>query len=194
MEYQEFPKTLSHPAYRPAQKICDALPGGPGSPNFGFGQPEQWSPAMWPPVMVTNEDQEAQYLAKGYVPAGVPSPQAFSTAHASPFVAGRTVSEWPKMINGVLTHDPQAPSSTSSEYPKALWTQDKSEQVFVNSEAEEKAFKARCQPVVAAEVVPPELKTLQKAADIQQLRAELDSKGIPYDKRWGVKKLTIALI
>lgn len=194
MEYQEFPKTLSHPAYRPAQKICDALPGGPGSPNFGFGQPEQWSPAMWPPVMVTNEDQEAQYLAKGYVPAGVPSPQAFSTAHASPFVAGRTVSKYPMMVNGVLVQDPEMTSSVSSEYPKALWTQDKSEQVFVNSEAEEKAFKARCQPVVAAEVVPPELKTLQKDADIQQLRAELDAKGIPYDKRWGVKKLTVALI
>lgn len=142
MDYQEFPKSLTHPAFKPAQKIQDAIQGGPGAPNLGFGQPEQWSPVMWPAVIVTTPDQEAEYLAKGYVAAGTSDPAAFSTAHASPFVAGRTTSKYPMMVDGKVVQDPDLPTSNFAEYPKWL-TPPEGPQVLAQSAAEEESFLSR---------------------------------------------------
>lgn len=146
MDYQEFPKSLTHPAFKPAQKIQDAIQGGPGAPNLGFGQPEQWSPVMWPAVIVTTPDQEAEYLAKGYVAAGTSDPAAFSTAHASPFVAGRTTSKYPMMVDGKVVQDPDLPTSNFAEYPKWLkipaGVPGAGEHLLVDTEADEKRLLA----------------------------------------------------
>lgn len=138
MDYQEYPKTLNHPAYRHARKIADATPMIPardGQPMVQ-AQPEQWEPSKYDPVTVATVDEEEYYLAKGYEAPGKIDPAAFSKAHASPYVAGRAHSEYPKMVNGVLTQDPSAPTSNFQDYPKWV-TSPKGEQVIAASAEEE---------------------------------------------------------
>lgn len=144
MDYQEFPKVLKHPAHQRARKVAEATPAIP--PSLGVplipAQPEQWEPERFADVTVMSADDEAYYVAKGYVSAGNPDAAAFETAHASPFVAGRKVAEWPKIINGVLTQDPDAPISTFAKYPMWL-TPEVGEPVLVASESEEKIMRDR---------------------------------------------------
>lgn len=139
MDYQEYPKTLTHPGFKPARKIADAVQGS-GMANPGM--PEQWEPMMWPPVLVNGADDEEYYLAKGYIAPGKADAAAFSTAKASPFVPGRPQNEYPKMVNGVLVQDPDAPTSGIQEYPKWL-TPPKGEPVLANSAEEEDVLLAR---------------------------------------------------
>lgn len=134
MDYQEYPKVLRHPARKPARKIAEAIPA---KPPGDFGTPEQWEPQRWPDVFVETAAQEEEYVAKGYVPAGQSNPAAFSTAHASPFVAGRTTSEYPKMVNGVMVNDPNAAPSGPLQYPKYVTPKGATEAVLVASAAEE---------------------------------------------------------
>jgi hypothetical protein len=148
MDYQEFPLVLNHPAHRPARRIADATRGsgnGLEEGSHGFGTPEQWEPERFPQVTVTTPDQEQEYLAKGYVRAGQANAAAFSTAHASPYVAGRTTSEYPKMVNGVLVQDPNAPARGPIEFPKWL-TPPEGEAVLVHNVAEEEALRAQWEP------------------------------------------------
>lgn len=116
--YSEYPLMLVHP------KHVDAVPeerrpyrtteGGPLEWNIIPGKPEQF-----PNVTVNDADQEEAWKAKGYERPGRADPQAVADARASPYVPGRTTSEWPKMVNGVLVEDPDAPPSGPEEYP--LW-------------------------------------------------------------------------
>lgn len=143
MAHEEYPKVLRHPAYKPARKIADAVQGAPGGINLGFGSPEQWEPEKWPAVTVTTADQEEYYAANGYKPAGMSDPAAFSAARASPFVPGRTVSEYPKMVNGVLVQDPSAPVSSFQKYPMYMQPPNGGEAVLVETEAQEQELLAR---------------------------------------------------
>lgn len=148
---------MNHPAHRPGRKTADAVQAAPGQK----GQPEQWEPMRYPPVTVMNLDQEEQYAASGYLAAGTPDPAAFSTAKASPFVAGRTVSEYPKMVNGVLIQDPDAPTSSFAEYPKWLTSPD-GEQILVASVVEEEVILARW--TAPAEIEPTKQKKSEQRA------------------------------
>lgn len=74
MAYQEYPKELRHPQFRPAviaqwdPKIKDPA------------QQPQGQPAKFPPVIVHNLDQEQEYASRGYLPAGVSDPDAYLRA------------------------------------------------------------------------------------------------------------------
>lgn len=145
MEYQQYPMVMNHPSYQRARKIAEATPAIPPSQGKPLipAQPEQWEPERWPQVTVNTADDEEYYAAKGYKPAGQGSAQAFSSAHASPYVAGRAVSEYPKMVDGVLVQDPQAPTSSFQAYPKWLKAPGDGEAILVNSAAEEEALLAQ---------------------------------------------------
>jgi len=138
MEYERYPLVLRHPAYKPARKIADAVAAHP--PESYFAQPEQWEAEKYPQVTVMTPDQEEYYTSKGYAPAGMPNAAAFQTAFASPHVAGRTTSEWPKMVNGVMMQDPNAPVPGPAEYPKYL-TPPKGDPFVVQSAAEEQKYR-----------------------------------------------------
>lgn len=119
--YSEYPLMLVHP------KHVDAVPeerhpyrkteGGPVEWNITPGKPEQF-----PHVTVHDADQEETWKAKGYERPGRADPQAVADAKASPHVPGRTTSEWPKMVDGVLVEDPDAPPDGPEEYPKWITT------------------------------------------------------------------------
>ena len=138
MDYQEYPKTLNHPDFKPARRIAEAVRGR----NLSESEPEQWEAARFPAVVVNTADDEEYYTAKGYKAAGNPDPQAFSKANASPYVAGSKHNEWPKMINGVLVQDPSLPTSSFQEHPKWL-TSPTGEQVLAETAEQEEALMAQ---------------------------------------------------
>src|SRR5258708_8867245 len=72
--YQEFPKVLTHPQHRPAV-IAKWDPKIKNQAEQPQGRPERF-----PPVTVHNLDQEQQYAAKGYAPAGKADPEAYRRA------------------------------------------------------------------------------------------------------------------
>lgn len=71
MSFDRYPMVMNHPHYKPAvpYKQPRFKPG-----EEGWGKPVDpgttGKPAMFPPVTVNNLDQEQQYAAKGYTPAG----------------------------------------------------------------------------------------------------------------------------
>jgi hypothetical protein len=73
MSYQEFPKVLSHPQHKAA-----VIGQGPREKPEVYAEraaregPPQ--PERWPAVTVTNIDQEEEYVAKGYLSPGRPTP------------------------------------------------------------------------------------------------------------------------
>jgi hypothetical protein len=140
MEHQRYPMIMNHPSNRPARKIADAAPAHP--PETYFATPEQWEAEKWPQVTVTTPDDEAYYEAKGYKPAGNPDAAAFSMAQSSPYVAGRKTNEYPKMLNGVLVQDPNAPASNFQEFPKWI-IPPQGDAILVKCAAEEEAYLAQ---------------------------------------------------
>jgi hypothetical protein len=142
-EYKEFPKTMNHPAHQSARQIRPFIPATPNNPV----QLEEWQGERYPAVIVHDADAEAWHAAKGYVPAGTSDPKAFSAAHASPYVAGRTTSEWPKMLDGKLVQDPNAPKGGPAEYPK--WVNlPNGNAIVAQSEEEEKRLFAQAKYAV----------------------------------------------
>lgn len=79
-------------------------------------------------VLVNSKDEEEASIKKGYAAPGTPDPQAAEAAIASPYVPGRNVVEFPKMVDGVVV-DP-GHSDGFQEYPK--WH----EGILFNSRAE----------------------------------------------------------
>lgn len=67
MNYQDYPKWLSHPSMQPAIVSSD--------PNMS-------RPLLYGPVLVNSEDQQKEYEAKGYVANGAPNPKAFEAVFA----------------------------------------------------------------------------------------------------------------
>lgn len=112
-EFVEYPKWMAHPH---AQKSVPQQ-----QPSDYVGPQANTSPLLkgntigtvekLPPVQVMNADEEEQYAAKGYAPAGKQNPWAHGSAQSAP-----------------------DPSYTPEEYPK--WVGDK----LVNNSAEEAAL------------------------------------------------------
>lgn len=75
MAYQEYPKELKHPHYRPAVVSGYKRNADGSATNDPPGQP-----AKFPPVVVNNFDQEQDYASRGYLPAGVSDPGAYLRA------------------------------------------------------------------------------------------------------------------
>lgn len=114
-EYNEFPKVMSHPEHvDPVAPTKGARPDGNGGMVI-FDIPG--TPERMPNVTVRNEDEEAEWQAKGYAAAGHSDGYAFERAHVS---AGDPGSEWPKWVDGVLMQDPDAPVDLTKDYPKWL--------------------------------------------------------------------------
>lgn len=86
-----------------------------------------------PDKLVGDEDEMTAAQALGYAPAGTPNRVAFEREHASPFVAGRVTSEYPKMVDGQVVDDPSHYDGRE-EYPK--WVGDK----LVHDADEERAL------------------------------------------------------
>jgi hypothetical protein len=77
MSFNDFPKAMSHPQYRPAVISRDTV-----GPDGKTVKAPPGQPAKFPPVYVNNADQEAQYASLGYVPNGVSDPEAYRRAIA----------------------------------------------------------------------------------------------------------------
>lgn len=75
MAFQEYPKQMNHPNYRPA-----VVSGYRRNPDGSAVNDPPGTPAKFPPVVVNNVDQEQDYASKGYLPAGVSDPQAYLRA------------------------------------------------------------------------------------------------------------------
>lgn len=210
-DYNEYPKFMRHPEH------VDAVPPTTGAraENGGIvtyaipGVPEKF-----PDVMVRNAEEQEEWGAKGYKEGGHSDERAFEKAKVAPGVPG---DEWPKWEDGKLVPDPNAPVDLSREYPKWLHFDD-GRDVLVNSPAEEAKAKSSGYVAPKAEPAPkpyvpmpaPQLDADELAAfrawkeaqagpakaaasPLVSLRAELDAKGTPYDKRWGEKRLREAL-
>jgi hypothetical protein len=72
--FQRYPMAMSHPGYRPAVLSKDEIVNG------RIVKAPPGSPVKFPPVYVNNEDQEKEYAAQGYMPAGTPDPEAYRRA------------------------------------------------------------------------------------------------------------------
>jgi hypothetical protein len=96
MAFQEYPKAMSHPQYRPAILSQDTV--DPVTRQTVKAAPGQ--PAKFPPVYVNNKDQEEQYASLGYLPNGVSDPEAYlsSTIGADRPDASHGPVEFPKFL------------------------------------------------------------------------------------------------
>lgn len=115
MEYVEFPKILSHPDYEAAiPDMRDARKNEHGHiEEFTIkGRPERNGP-----VTVKNRAEQDAWEAKGWGEPVKSDPEAYAKAFASPFDPSRVFSEYPKMVDGVVVNDPNAPSGFV-EFPK----------------------------------------------------------------------------
>jgi len=77
MAYSEYPKAMNHPQYRPA-----VVSGYTRNPDGTAKNDAPGSPAKFPPVYVSNADQELDYASRGYLPAGVSDADAYMRAVA----------------------------------------------------------------------------------------------------------------
>jgi len=102
MSHQEFPKWMAHPH---AQKSVP-VKTEPGAPDKGlFSSGYQGTVEKFPPVTVNNEDEEAEYVSKGYAEAGKSNPWAFNDAQATPTPPGYEPVQYPKWVNGTLVNN-----------------------------------------------------------------------------------------
>lgn len=100
-QYEQYPLWLQHPGFQGAVLSTDG--------NLG-------SPLKFPPVLVYDDNQRAEYEAKGYEAKGVPDPKSF--------IKARSVEELPP------DYDPN-----DNEYPKYVLGQ------IVNTRAQEEALR-----------------------------------------------------
>jgi len=76
MQFQEFPKRMSHPQHAPAQwKQLEGNGKGLFAPDTVCTQVERF-----PEVTVTTLDQEKMYAARGYRPNNMPDPAGYEQA------------------------------------------------------------------------------------------------------------------
>jgi hypothetical protein len=128
--YTEYPKMLVHPEH------VDAVPDqlhahketsdGPTVMTVVKGVPEKF-----PHAIVNSREEETAWNIKGYEMPRLPDPQAVERSRANPYDPDRKISDYPKMVNGVLIQDPKINTSGIQEFPK--WIGDK----LVNSAEEE---------------------------------------------------------
>ena len=75
MAYSEYPKAMNHPQFSPA-----IVSGYTRHPDGTAKNDAPGAPAKFPPVYVSNKDQELDYASRGYVPAGVSDAEAYMRA------------------------------------------------------------------------------------------------------------------
>ena len=111
------------------------------------------TPEKYPHVVAESGAEEKEWRGKGYLPAGEWNPEAYDHATVAPGVPG---GEWPKMVDGVLTQDPDAPPPPSNEYPKCVFPPgcDMSNPPIVNSREEEYKIMGHPRPLVKIDLSP----------------------------------------
>lgn len=199
MNFQEYPKWLNHPGYRPAV-ISDDYGSGPRPVNAPPGRP-----AQLPPVMVHNPDQEAYYRAQGYEGASGGA-KAFEAATVAPLPPGYRHQEYPRYQNGVVEPDPDAPAPPDNEYPKWVYPEGRAPLIVKNAaqEAEIMRGSERHEPLKRADPSAVEtecIAAIMAAAGEREAppdaRAALCARaaelGLRIDRRWGEKKLRHAI-
>ena len=144
----EYPKTMTHPEHVegvPATTQIVAIDGKIEA------IPIPGTPEKYPHVVVESGAEEKEWRGKGYLPAGEWNPEAYDHATVAPGVPG---GEWPKMVDGQLVQDPDAPPPPSNEYPKCVFPPgcDMSNPPIVNSREEEYKIMGM-PPVMAVEII-----------------------------------------
>lgn len=112
--FKEYPMMLSHPDYEPGEEAIVAVRDGNGkliSPAVPA------APPTFAPIQVNDRGEEETWTARGYERPGKSDPDAVQASISSPHVPGRVTNEYPKMVNGVMIDDPNAPAGPA-EYPK----------------------------------------------------------------------------
>lgn len=118
--FEEFPKVLVHPGEAAAVvSVWDE--------KLNRHVPEHGIPARFQPVTVNNADQEDQYEARGYRPAGSSDAAAFESAISNAKPEGYEFKEYPKWVGDVLVnaadeetlHVSSTPTKQSATRPKA---------------------------------------------------------------------------
>ncbi len=193
-EYQRFPLWMHHPHEQPAV-LSDDYGGPQGTrPALGYGAPAGRA-RRFPPVMVQNAEQEAYHASQGYEP-GQSSKAAFEKA---PLPSGYQQQEYPKIVNGLVVQDPNAPPPVDPNYPKWVDLPDGS-QKLVNNQAEERALVGEPpepEMSVAEREFLDALNEAQREQDTAGTEGDLLllalSLGIKADKRWGDRRLREAI-
>jgi hypothetical protein len=203
-QYSEYPKMLSHPDHVPPTPPTK----GQRMENGGvvtFDIPGK--PGRFPDVTVHNEDEEAEWAAKGYS-APASDSIAYERALAAP---GKPGAEWPKWVDGVLTQDPDAPVDLSKDYPKWLHFEN-GESVLVKDPAHEaRVLQSRpgdrvaTPPHAPAPYVPlvstpalddteyREFLAWKAHREREELIAQAEERDIKIDRRWGIERLREAV-
>ena len=106
-EYQLYPVTMAHPAYKAARSL--PIPGteklnAQGDPIPGSGD-YQGTAERLPPVTVCSDQEREFYEAQGYKFAGDCDPSAYAAAHSSAPPDSYVPQEYPKYVGGVLVND-----------------------------------------------------------------------------------------
>lgn len=92
LQHDRYPMFMKHPGYWPGSV------GPEVTDESGFKHNAGGLPARFPPVQVENADQEEQYAAKGYVPAGKSDPTAHLRLIASAGSGNYDHQEYPKQV------------------------------------------------------------------------------------------------
>lgn len=189
-DFQMYPKWMHHPNEQPAV-ISDDYDRGPA---LGPYHADPGRPRQFPPVQAQSQDQEEYYASRGYV-AGASNKEAAIRARIAPIPQDYRYSEYPKMVNGEMVPDPDAPPPTDNRYPKWVHFTDGRESLLVKTEAEERALRPPPPPSEAesefwaalteAEAQPPD--------DREALLESALAYGIAVDRRWGVARLKAAI-
>lgn len=187
IQYHEYPKQMVHPDH------VDAAPERKEPRKEGeqivfdviAGRPERF-----PAVTVNGREEEQAWEAKGYHVPGRSDPQAAEAQMVAPGAIDHKPQEWPKLVDGKVV-DPDAGPKGPIQYPKALWKPDRSEQVIVQSAAEELDLLRQWHgappgPVPAPPEPdqvepPPGLTRGQKAAETRRRNAEARAAAAPAD-------------
>jgi len=203
MEFERYPMWMKHPNHRPAV-ISDDYEGGANRGAQYRHHAKPGVPEQFPAVMVNNPDQESYYAARGYVAQGGDA-KSFERAQIAPLPKSYRHHEYPRIVNGLVEQDPNAPEPETNEYPKWVRPEGKEPQIVRSRQEEDEVMRGstRHEPVKRAEPSEIEnecLAAIMAAANgtvAPDARAELCAKaaemGIKFDKRWGEKKLRQAI-
>lgn len=111
-QHERYPLYMTHPNYWPGSI------GEEQTDKSGFKFHAGGLPSRFPPVQVHTEDQESQYAAKGYVPAGKSDPTAFIRLTAMAGAAtDYTPEEYPKWVGPVLVNSAEEEAALTGQTP-----------------------------------------------------------------------------
>src|SRR6185437_940174 len=203
MDFERYPMWMKHPNHRPAVISDDYAEGHNRGAQFKH-HAKPGTPEQFPAVMVNNPDQEGYYAARGYVAQGGDK-KAFDRSQIAPIPKGYRHNEYPRIVNGLVEQDPNAPEPETNEYPKYVRPEGK-EPVIVKSRKEEDEVMrgtTKKEPVkretsaVEADCLAAIMAAAGDTGATPDARAELCKRavamGLTIDKRWGEKKLRQAV-